>query len=377
MNSNGKKNILICPLNWGTGHATRVQVIAGELRQRGHKIYIAAPRRLHATFDKSVYDELINLRSAPVYYPGYLPLSIAIMFQLPVLFISFLTDRLRLPGIIRKYDIHLVISDNSFGMWSRKTYSVYITHQMSVALPRVFAFARPLISAIHRSVASRYDECWIPDLPGDDNLSGMLSHECRLPVNTHYIGPLSRFVILSERDPPLKGVRGMLSTQHESPFTLALLSGPEPQRTILERIIISQKERLPGKLVIVAGTPGKNTQTGDETIRYPWLDGADLEHLIEKADFIICRSGYSTVMDLYCTGKSALLVPTPGQPEQEYLAVYLSDKYNVTTIDQKDLAEQAHLPSVNNNIKWPAKNKALLDSVLDQLLRKLPGQARE
>jgi len=134
---------------------------------------------------------------------------------------------------------------------------------------------------------------------------------------------------------------------------------------------------MPGKLVIVAGTPGKNTQTDDDIIRYPWLDGADLEHLIRKADLIICRSGYSTVMDLYYTGKSALLVPTPGQPEQEYLAVYLSDKYNVTTIVQKDLAEQAHLPSVNNDIKWPAKNQALLDSVLDQLLRKLPGQARE
>ena len=378
MNSTGKKNVLIYPLDWGIGHATRVQVIAAELRQRGHKIYIAASHRLHPTFDKSVYDELIILRSATVYYPGHLPLCIAIIFQIPVLFISFLVDRFRLPGIIRKYDIHLVISDNRFGVWNRKTYSIYITHQLRVALPRGFVFVRPLVSAIHRSVANRYDECWVPDLPGDDNLSGMLSHGCKMPANTHYIGPLSRFVILSK-------AKDLLTTNsfHRSfallritKFTLALLSGPEPQRTIFERIIISQKERFPGKLVIVAGTPGKNMQTGDDIIRYPWLDGAELEYLIKMADLIICRSGYSTVMDLYHTGISALLVPTPGQPEQEYLAAYLSEKYNVTVVSQRQLARQADLPAVNMNIKWPAVDDTLPGNVLDQLLRKLPVQAR-
>jgi hypothetical protein len=332
MNNNVKKNILICPLNWGTGHATRVQVIAGELRKRGHKIYIAAPRRLHATFDISVYDEFISLWSAPVYYSAHLPLFITVMLQAPILLVSFLADRLRLPGIIRKHGIHLIISDN----------------------------------AIHLAIAARYAECWIPDFPGDDNLSGMLSHHCKVPANTHYIGPLSRFVILSESPVILS----------ESPVTLAILSGPEPQRTVFEDIIIAQKDRLPGKLIIVAGTPGENRQPGHDILRYPWLDGPALKYLIEKADLIICRSGYSTIMDLCHLGKSALLVPTPGQPEQEYLAGYLAGKYKVTTVKQRQLSRIDHLPDINNNVKWPAKQPDLLNKVLDRLLKKLPGQAR-
>ena len=388
MNSNDKKNILICPLNWGTGHATRVQVIAAELRKRGHKIYIAAPRRLHATFDKSSYDEFINLRSPSVHYPAHLPLFIAVMLQAPILMVSFLADRLRLPGIIRKYNIHLIISDNYFGMWSRKTYSVYITHQTVVALPRELIFARPLISAVHLAIAARYAECWIPDFPGDDNLSGMLSHDCKVPASTHYIGPLSRFsfqIIFSsssEEEYPdrLKGVSGGGGVQDDistsSAFTLAILSGPEPQRTAFENIIIAQKDRLPGKLIIVAGTPGEDKQPGHDILRYPWLDGPALKYLIEKADLIICRSGYSTIMDLCQLGKSALLVPTPGQPEQEYLAHYLALKYNATTIKQKQLERFDYLPDVNNKVEWPMKQPDLLDKVLDRLLKILPEQAR-
>jgi len=387
MKNNGKKNILICPLNWGAGHATRVQVIAWELRKRGYKIYIAAPRSLHKTFDKAAYDELITLRSPSVYYPVFTPLYIAVMFQMPVLLVAFLADRLRLPGIIRKYGIDLVISDNRFGMWSRRAYSIYITHQLRVALPLGLGFVEKLVSAIHRSIAGSYDECWVPDLPGENNLSGMLSHDCRMPSNTKYIGPLSRFYKL---DVPIKNRPFSSSSEEEYPeysggggvhdfgflpsqFTLAILSGPEPQRTIFENIITSQKDKLPGKLIIVAGTPGDNKQTAaDDILRYSWLNGAALKQLMEQADLIICRSGYSTIMDLFYIGKTALLVPTPGQPEQEYLACYLAERYNFTTITQRQLAGYGDIPAVNNDIKWPGIDKDLLDKALDQLLRKLP-----
>ena len=369
MKNNERKNILICPLNWGAGHATRVQVIAWELRKRGYKIYIAAPRSLHKTFDKAVYDELITLRSPSVYYPGFTPLYIAVMFQIPVLLVAFLADRLRLPGIIRKYGIELVISDNRFGLWSRGAYSIYITHQLRVAVPRVLGFVETLVSAVHRSVAGRYDECWVPDFPGENNLSGMLSHDCRMPSNTKYIGPLSRTSFLRKQESPAHAN----SVEHGPLFTLALLSGPEPQRTIFENIITSQKDKLPGKLIIVAGTPGDNKHTADDDIlRYSWLDGAALKQLMEQADLIICRSGYSTIMDLFYTGKTSLLVPTPGQPEQEYLACYLAEKYNFITITQRQLARHGDIPAVNNNIQWPGIDKNLLDKALDQLLRKLP-----
>ncbi|MFO7851332.1 MAG: glycosyltransferase [Bacteroidota bacterium] len=407
MEKNGKKNIFICPLAWGTGHATRVQVIGEKLKQRGHKIYIAAPRALHRTFGKSTYDELITLWSPPVYYPGYLPLYLAVLLQLPLLLWGFLSDRLRLPAMIRRYNVDIVISDNRFGMWNKKVYSIYITHQLRVALPRGLGFFEPPVSAIHRSVIRRYDECWVPDFPGDNNLSGRLSHDCRMHANTRYIGPLSRFVILprwrgsdsnrwrespdscqlissssspslaiassgsSVPDPCLAGA-DLPPSLRMTKFTLALLSGPEPQRTNLENIIISQKDKLPGKLVIVAGTPGNERETGNDILRYPWLDGMALGQLIHRADLIICRPGYSTIMDLFYLRRSAILIPTPGQPEQEYLALYMAEKYGINTVKQKEMAKLSTLPAARNDIPWPEKDPGLPDKVLDQLFKRLP-----
>ncbi|MDT8400843.1 MAG: glycosyltransferase [Bacteroidales bacterium] len=356
------RNILVCPLYWGAGHATRVQAVAYNLKKRGHRIIIAAPSALHFTFDRQVADELVTLWSPPVAYPPYLPLYLGVLLQMPLLFAGFIYDRFRLPGIIRRYNISLVISDNRFGLWSRRAYSVFITHQVRVALPRPFGFATPFVSSLHRSVAGRYDECWIPDLPGEDNLSGMLSHNCKLPKKTRYIGILSRHVIEAPSTP-----------EGRPPFTLALLSGPEPRRTILEDIISSRKDLLPGRLIIVAGRPGDEKEPADNDIlRYPWLDGALLFNLMAEAQLIICRSGYSTIMDLFSIGKTALLVPTPGQPEQEALAGYLSEKYGFAFLTQKQLAGAVSVPVRSRDFTWKGDNEGLLDEAIDDLLRTLP-----
>jgi len=362
MKKNYAMNILVCPLNWGAGHATRVQAVAYNLKKRGHRIIIAAPSSLHMTFDKEVYDELADLWSPPVSYPRFLPLYLGVLFQVPLLLAGFIYDRFILPRIIQKYGISLVISDNRFGLWSPKVCSIYITHQPVVALPRLFGCAGPPVSFLHRSVADRYDECWIPDLPGEENLSGRLSHNCRLPARTRYIGILSRSVIPASS-----------SRRIRYPFTLALLSGPEPQRTLLEKIIISRESLLPGKLVIVAGRPGDKKEHDDKDIlRYPWLDGALLFRLMREARLIICRSGYSTIMDLFSIGKTALLVPTPGQPEQEYLAEYLSGKYGFAFVTQKQLAAAGAVPDISKDLIWNGDNEGLLDDAVDDLLRKLP-----
>ena len=302
-------------------------------------------------------------------YSPYLPQYIAILLQFPLFLLTLLADRLRLPGIIRKHDIDLLISDNRFGLWSRRKPCVYITHQLRIPLPRFLSFAGPFVSAIHRYIAGRYDECWIPDLPGEKNLSGRLSHECRLPDGTRYIGILSRFAL------PNAGADLQIRAKATgmTGYTLALLSGPEPQRSILENIILSQKDKLPGSLVIVAGRPGHLTNTlGDGLTRYSWLDGASLVKLVEEADLVICRPGYSTVMDLFTLRKTALLVPTPGQPEQEYLAEWLSGKYGFSTISQKELARTDIIPPVQELAEWPATGSEMLDDALEAILKNLP-----
>lgn len=350
--------ILVCPLYWGTGHATRVQIIARELKKRGHRVFFAAPPALHGAIDKQSYTELLSFSSPPVHYSSRLPLYLSVFLQLPRLTASFIADRLRLPGILGKYGIDLIISDNRFGLWSRKIPSVYITHQLRVMLPRPLRFASPLASALHRSVARRYDRCWVPDLPGTDNLGGRLSHECRVPPATRYTGILSR----------LEKPAGGASPQA---CTLALLSGPEPQRSMLEDIIISQARHFPGRLIIVAGQPGsENKNSGDGITRYPWAGSTELARLMSGAGYIICRPGYSTLMDLARLGKTALLVPTPGQPEQEYLAAHLSALYGFATVSQKELSSGIIPAPAGESKGWPPEESLLLQEALDELFKK-------
>jgi UDP-N-acetylglucosamine transferase subunit ALG13 len=155
---------------------------------------------------------------------------------------------------------------------------------------------------------SKFHECWIPDAGGSINLAGELSHG-DLPDNAVYIGPLSRFSLNNDITP------GLL---------LAILSGPEPQRSILEKILEKQLSAYPGKVCIVRGKPGEKAKPADSANVqwYNHLPVKDLQGLMAAAEFVICRSGYTTVMDLVKMQKKAILVPTPGQPEQEYLAVY-------------------------------------------------------
>ncbi|MGM0667432.1 MAG: glycosyltransferase [Bacteroidota bacterium] len=402
MNSNkNKKNILISPLHWGTGHATRIQALARELKKRGHRIIIASPPALHKIFDSSLYDELTGIWSPRVSYPRFLPLYLGVLAQLPLLFAAFLYDRYMSRVLIRRYDIDILISDNRFGMRGRKVYSIFVTHQPRVIVPAPFAFAGSAVSAIHRWVASGYEECWIPDLPGAANLSGLLSHECKLPPATRYIGILSRFSPADKYTQPCTGndvETGKPGSGSGHPFTLAIMSGPEPQRSILEKIIISQKDKLPGELVIVAGSPGEKTEdTAEGVTRHAWLDGRSLRRLMCDACFIICRPGYSTIMDLFALGLTACLVPTPGQPEQEYLAGYLSASYGFAGISQSDLARAVSIAQAGmtiredmdtagtkgeppaktreENIDWNAESRMLMEEALDGLFRKQPSSA--
>ncbi len=378
-------SILICPLAWGTGHAARVQAIAHILRQRGHSVILAAPASLLRASDYDIYNKIIPLPSASVRYSSHLPLPLALLLQLPLFMLTFLSDRYRLPGILRRHGIDLLISDNRFGLWTKKVPCIYITHQLRVMMPPALRFASAPASALHRAIASRYDECWVPDMPDQENLSGRLSHKCRKPARTRYIGILSRFVIsqpTAGKEPP-----------PNTPYTLALLSGPEPQRSILEKIIMAQRHSLPGQLVIVAGKADgddkKGKRDGDSNsgsddsrvvLRIPWADSRQLKSLVKQASFIICRSGYSTVMDLVTAGRIALLVPTPGQPEQEYLACYLADRHGFSMVTQKELA--AGIIPVDKGkgkkpkeTEWLAAGNRLLSEALDDITKKICRQS--
>jgi UDP:flavonoid glycosyltransferase YjiC (YdhE family) len=300
------------------------------LKEQGHEVILAADERPLA-FLREQFPELriLTFPGYRVSYPAGNNFAIHLIRQFPGLLRQTWREHRAVKEMIRENQIDVVISDNRIGLWSGKAYSIYVTHQLNIKAPKGFHRLEPLFRLIHRMIIRKYDECWIPDLPGTDNLSGGLSHHYSLPANTHYVGLLSRF---SDRE-------YFQSAREDSPGPdmLVMLSGPEPQRSILEEMILRDLDKEEDREVIVLrGLPGQQKffkRIGKHSV-YNHLDNKEITALIRNAGTIVCRSGYSTLMDLAVLGRSAVLVATPGQTEQEYLAVYLKENGRFASVPQ-------------------------------------------
>jgi len=300
-------SILIAPLNWGLGHATRCVPIIRSYLAKGNRVVIAADgdalRWLQREFPEIKTIEFPGFRIR--YSPSDSQL-LAMMQQLPTIIAGIVREHRQLKRIIRQENIQTVISDNRFGLWNKEVKSIYITHQLLIRAP--YRWIEPILRRIHLWIISRYDECWIPDIEGADNLSGDLAHKYPLPRNARFIGWLSRFPI-NERVPVSKNYTN-----------LCLISGPEPHRTLFEQSIIERFKNDLEPTLIVTGRPGTKRCSIGNIDMVPDMSSCELQTHLLKTPHIFCRSGYSTLMDLKILGRSATLFPTPGQPEQEYLA---------------------------------------------------------
>lgn len=304
------KNILVCPLNWGLGHATRLVPIIELLKEKGFKVLIAAYGE-SANYLEQEFPECIHIRfkGFGVRYSKGNSQIFQMLLLIPKILWFTVKEHFGLKKIVKQYSIDIVISDNRFGLWNKNTYNIFITHQLGVKFPGVLRYFEVLYKKLAGFIIHKYNECWIPDFEGTLNLSGELSHFHGIPKNTFYIGPISRF-------------RNSIQSSVKEYNVLFILSGPEPQRTIFEKIILSQNKDNRNNIVLVRGT----SKISDVDYPFPvfnLLDKNKLAGLVNKSEMIICRSGYSSVMDLVALNKRAVLVPTPGQTEQEYLAEYL------------------------------------------------------
>jgi hypothetical protein len=215
----------------------------------------------------------------------------------------------------------LIISDNRFGLFTRQTRCVYITHQLYVRLPRRLRIFQPLARAIQACVFKRYHEVWVPDFANSENsLAGELCHGCCFDTYVKYIGPLSRFAS-SEGTPKCNRT---LVAENSEYSVVAILSGLEPQRSIFEQAILERYANTPDKVLIVRGkvADAQTIISRNNITTVASLSDQALLEVMEQATTIIARSGYSTIMDLAVLGllHKAELHPTPGQSEQEYLA---------------------------------------------------------
>jgi uncharacterized protein (TIGR00661 family) len=314
------KNILICPLDWGLGHASRCIPLIRQLKARGHHLIIAASGGGLALLQQEFPDiETTHFPGFNIKYPESGNMAIHFLLRAPALLKKVYSEHRALAGLIKRYHIDTVISDNRFGLWSRKAQSIFITHQIMIKCPAGLRFFEPLLHKINTFFILKYDACWIPDVSGAENLSGDLSHFFPLPKNARFIGWLSRF---SDIKIPSENGYG------KKYDVLVILSGPEPQRSIFENMIINALRPAPLKSCVVRGTPGQNYDhpLPDTIDIAAHLPAEQLAKLIIHATTIICRPGYTTLMDLRALKKNAVLVPTPGQTEQEYLAEYLHNR---------------------------------------------------
>jgi UDP:flavonoid glycosyltransferase YjiC (YdhE family) len=307
-----KKRILICPLDWGLGHATRCIPVIQLLLQKDAEVLIAGSGRSLALLKKE-FPALttIDLPGYDIQYSNG-SLALKIFLSTPKVFKAISREHEELEKIIREKKIDLVISDNRFGLWNKQVKTIFITHQLYIKAP----IGERLLYRINRYYINKFTECWIPDVAGSANLSGDLSHPYPMPVNAFFIGTLSRF-----RSMPVSIVKPAFPLKKEYDV-LVILSGPEPQRSIFEQIIIDQAARIPLNFLIARGVTelAQTMETKNNLDIVSHLTAAELKEVLLISSVIVSRSGYSTIMDLAALKKKAIFVPTPGQTEQEYLA---------------------------------------------------------
>lgn len=310
------KNILICPLNWGLGHATRCVPIINSFINQGDKVIVAADRGPLAFLQKAFPDlEFIE-------FPGFNPIYsrsntqvFKMMASFPGALRDFRRDHKTVESIVKHHDIDMVVSDNRFGCWSKLVPSVFITHQLHIQVPKIWRWTTPIINMFNNHYIKKYDEVWVPDVENEPSLGGKLSHPAIKGVKTKYIGHLSRFSSDNQD-----------VTEKTNKF-LVILSGPEPQRTMFEDIVLKQAKETTDNILILRAKPESNDllkNVPENVSMFNHVDDEMFVKLVNSAEHIICRGGYSSLMDLVRLGRTAYLVPTPGQTEQEYLAKHLS-----------------------------------------------------
>jgi len=236
-------------------------------------------------------------------------LKFKLFLSIPSVISAVKKERKIVTQIVENENVVGVISDNRFGVLSNKVPSVYITHQLNVLSGKTTF----LTSKMHQKIIKQFDECWVPDVELESNFSGELGHLNKPKFNLKYLGILSRFK------------RREIAIKYD---LLVLLSGPEPQRTLLENKLLIELEDFNGEILFIRGVLSDDTKiiapTNFKIINF--LASTDLEIAINQSKIVLARSGYSTIMDLAVLGKKAFFIPTPGQFEQEYLAEILSKK---------------------------------------------------
>lgn len=356
---NRKLRILVAPLDWGLGHTTRCIPVISELLNREVEVWLAGNDTQQAILKKEFPQcsflplEGYNVR----YHHKGKGLAVKMLAQVPCILSRIKQEHSWLQKIVKEYQIDGVISDNRYGLCTDAVPCVFMTHQLQIKTG-LSALADNMLQQLNYRFINKYTYCWIPDFPQQPNLAGDLSHPNKMPsIPCFYVGALSRF--------------SAVPTGAEQKGLLFLISGPEPQRSVLEQIVFSQLKQYEAKVTIVRGVPNGGSAPECANARvFNHLPKDALEKELAAASYVICRSGYSSIMDINSIGAKSILIPTPGQTEQEYLGQYLMQEQfafccSQDMFDLKKILQQAAEFPYSGGI---ALQPGLLQNAMDAFL---------
>jgi UDP:flavonoid glycosyltransferase YjiC (YdhE family) len=348
---------LIGILDWGLGHASRSVPVIRYFLQFKCQIFIAATGGQKKLLEQE-FPELFFV-DPPAYNIKYAGdgkhLVTGLLGQVPRLLKVIKDEKRWVDGMVARFGFDVIISDNRYGFRHKGVLSIFFSHQLAP----ISGFGRQIdniINILHVKQINKFDECWIPD-GVQKSLAGKLSHPAHLPKSLKFIGPLSRFTP-SQKKPEKKN------------HLLIILSGPEPGRSAFEQKLLIQLETYRGTYVLVRGLPAEKKNVIPNS--YNHLPSLEMKAMIEGSSLIVCRSGYTSIMDLVALGRTAVLVPTPGQTEQEYLAQYLVEQGYFLAATEKDfvLEEQA-VKLQNFSHSTPGLNFDAYTVVIDGMMNDL------
>lgn len=345
------KKILICPLNWGLGHATRCIPVARELQRQGFLVDFASDGGpldlLRLEFPESQFFELPGYR---ISYPTN-NILINVGRHLGTIVSAIRHEHRIVREITNRHEYDILISDNRYGCYANQTHNIFICHQVNILSP--VGALNPAVNAFHHRLIRKFDQCWIPDFPESPGLSGQLGHDHTLP-RYRYIGPISR---MSRYECPAKY------------RVTAVLSGPEPQRSHLETKLRGQMSSLPFATAIISGVVSSATPVHEgQMVHFPFLTSAQLNDVLMESEIIICRGGYSSLMDLIALQKKAICIPTPGQTEQEYLTRIHAQNGYLLRQEQDAMQLSSALDQIDECSGFPMKPQpALLQEAIQEI----------
>lgn len=274
--------------------------------------------------------------------------------QIPRLIRVIRNEKTWVSEMVIRHKVDLIISDNRYGFMSGQVPSIVISHQIA---PKsgMSGTIDNIVKKLHIKALQRFNACWIPDAEGSI-LSGELSCKGHPPAGFHFIGPLSRFAGEQHHHVPKDNL-------------LIILSGPEPNRTQWENKLLRELSQFDQPYTIVRGLPGDESRVPHGVNHLP----ADaLRQEIQKAKAVICRAGYTSIMDLLALQTPALLVPTPGQTEQEYLGKYLSSRQMFVMMDEANFTLAGALQKLEDFVPHqPQLNYFQFRIFIDELISRV------